>query len=133
MFYDAHFTIDVTNWSRGIWLDGTTQIVDRDDILLSDRIVPAYLREFPDDRRSVNEALASMVGMAKVYDRILTLADEHGLHVDEDEFSTLTVSSGGSTIGTMMVAMRRSGAQLDIDPFTGGGCVEASHLGPLCE
>lgn len=26
MFYDAHFTIDVTNWSRGIWLDGTTQV-----------------------------------------------------------------------------------------------------------
>lgn len=119
MFYDAHFTIDVTNWSRGTWLDGTTQITDREDILLSDRLVPVYLREFPDDRRSANEALASMVGMAKIYDRILTLADEHGLHVDEDEFSTLTVSSGGSTIGTMMVAMRRSGAELDIDPFTG--------------
>lgn len=28
MFYDAHFTIDVTNWLRGIWLDGTTQIMD---------------------------------------------------------------------------------------------------------
>lgn len=119
MFYDAHFTVDVTNWSRGIWLDGTTQIVDMEDILLSDRLVPAYLQEFPDDRRSANEALASMVGMAKVYDRILTLADEHGLHVDEDEFSTLTVSSGGSTIGTMMVAMRRSGAELDVDPFCG--------------
>ena len=119
MFYDAHFTVDVTNWSQGIWLDGTTQIMDREDILLSDRLVPAYLREFPDDRRSANEALASMVGMAKIYDRILTLADEHGLHVDGDEFSTLTVSSGGSTIGTMMVAMRRSGAELDIDPFCG--------------
>lgn len=119
MFYDAHFTIDVTDWSRGIWLDGTTQIMDMEDILLSDRLVPAYLREFPDDRRSANEALASMVGMAKVYDRILTLADEHGLHVDEDEFSTLTVSSGGSTIGTMMVAMRRSGAELDVDQFRG--------------
>lgn len=119
MFYDAHFTVDVTNWSRGIWLDGTTQIMDREDILLSDRLVPAYLREFPDDRRSANEALASMVGMAKIHDRILTLADEHGLHVDEDEFSTLTVSSGGSTIGTMMVAMRRNGAELDIDPFCG--------------
>ena len=119
MFYDAHFTVDVTNWSRGIWLDGTTQIMDREDILLSDRLVPAYLQEFPDDRRSANEALASMMGIAKVYDSILTLADEHGLHVDEDEFSTLTVSSGGSTIGTMMVAMRRSGAELDIDPFCG--------------
>ena len=21
MFYDAHFTLDVTNWSRGIWVD----------------------------------------------------------------------------------------------------------------
>lgn len=119
MFYDAHFTVDVTNWSRGIWLDGTTQIMDREDILLSDRLVPVYLREFPDDRRSANEALASMVGMAKVYDRILTLADEHGLHVDEDEFSTLLVSSGGSTIGTMMFAMSRSGAELDVDPFAG--------------
>lgn len=119
MFYDAHFTVDVTNWSRGIWLDGTTQIMDMEDILLSDRLAPAYLREFPDGRRSANEALASMVGVAKVYDRILTLADEHGLHVDEDEFSTLTVSSGGSTIGTMMVAMRRSGAELDVDPFCG--------------
>ena len=119
MFYDAHFTIDVTNWSRGIWLDGTTQIMDREDILLSDRLVPVYLSEFPDDRRSANEALASMVGIAKVYDRILTLADEHGLYVDGDEFSTLRVSSGGSLIGAMMVAMRRSGAELDIDPFYG--------------
>ena len=119
MFYDAHFTIDVTNWSRGIWLDGTTQIMDREDILLSDRLVPAYLPEFPDDRRSASEALASMVGVAKIYDRILTLADEHGLHVDEDEFSTLTVSSGGAAIGTVSVAMRRSGAELDVDPFTG--------------
>ena len=119
MFYDAHFTVDVANWSRGIWLDGTTQIMDREDILLSDRLVPTYLREFPDDRRSANEALASMLGMAKVYDRILTLADEHGLYVDEDEFSTLTVLSGGSAIGTMMVAMRRSGVELDVDPFCG--------------
>lgn len=119
MFYDTHFTVDVTNWSRGIWLDGTTQIMDEEDILLSDRLVPTYLREFPDDRRSANEALASMVGMAKIYDRILALADEHGLYVDEDEFSTLTVSSGGTTIGTMMVAMRRSGVELDVDPFCG--------------
>lgn len=119
MFYDAHFTVDVTNWSRGIWLDGTTQIMDREDILLSDRLVPVYLREFPDDRHSANEALASMVGMAKVYDRILTLADEHGLYVDGDEFSILTVLSGGSTIGTMMVAMRRSGVELDIERFRG--------------
>ena len=119
MFYAAHFTIDVTNWSQGIWLDGTTQIMDQEDILLSDRLVPVYLQEFPDDRRSANEALASMVGVAKIYDRILTLADEHGLHVDGDEFSTLTVSSGGAKIGTMMVAMRRSGAELDVDPFAG--------------
>lgn len=119
MFYDAHFIVDVTHWSRGIWLDGTMQIMDREDILLSDRLVPVYLREFPDDCRSANEGLASMVGMAKIYDRILTLADEHGLYVDADEFSTLTLSSGGSTIGTMMVAMGRSGAELDVDPFRG--------------
>lgn len=119
MFYDAHFTIDVTNWSRGIWLDGTMQIMDREDILLSDRLVPAYLPEFPDDRRSASEGLASMVAMAKIYDRILTLADEHGLHVDEDDHSTLVISSGGATIGTMMVGMRRSGVELDVDPFTG--------------
>ena len=121
MFYDAHFTVDITNWSRGIWMDGTTQIMDGEDILLSDHLAPAYLQEFPDDRCSANEALASMVGVARVYDRILTLADEHGLHVDADEFSTLTVSSGGSTIGTMMVAMRRSGAELDVDPFCWAG------------
>lgn len=127
MFYDAHFTIDVTNWSRGIWLDGTTQIIGGEDILLSDRLVPAYLREFPDDRRSANEALASMVGVAKVYDRILTLADEHGLHVDGDEFSTLTVLSGGVTIGTMMVAMGRSGVELDVDPFRGAS-VSKHHI-----
>ena len=121
MFYDAHFTVDVTNWSQGIWLDGTMQIMDREGILLSDRLVPAYLPEFPDDRRSANEGLASMVGMAKIYDRILTLADEYGLHVDEDDHSTLAVSSGGMKVGTMMVAMSRSGAELDIDPFTGEG------------
>lgn len=119
MFYDAHFIIDVTNWSRGIWLGGTMQIMGGEDILLSDRLVPAYLPEFPVDRCSASEGLASMVGVAKIYDRILTLADYHGLHVDEDEFSTLTVSSGGATIGTMAVAMRRSGAELDVDPFTG--------------
>ena len=128
MFYDAHFTVDVTNWSRGIWSDGTTQIMDGEDILLSDRLVPVYLREFPDDRRSANEVLASMVGMAKIYDRILTLADEYGLHVDGDEFSTLTVSSGGATIGAMMVVMGRSGAELDIDPFCGGGGVSKRHI-----
>lgn len=119
MFYDAHFTIDVTNCSRGIWLDGTMQIMDMGDILLSDRLAPVYMPEFPDDCRSASEELASMVGVAKVYDRILTLADEYGLHVGEDEFSTLTVSSGGSTIGTMMVAMGRRGAELDVDPFAG--------------
>lgn len=119
MFYDAHFTVDVTNWSQGIWLDGTTQIMDREDILLSDRLVPVHLREFPDDRRSANEGLAFMVGVAKIYDRILILADEHGLCVDGDEFSTLTVLSGGSTIGAMMVAMGRGGAELDVDPFCG--------------
>jgi hypothetical protein len=118
MFYDAHFIVDVTNWSRGAWLDGTMQIMDTEDILLSDRLVPAYLSEFPDDRRSASEGLASMVGVAKVYDRILTLADEHGLHVDEDEHSTLIVSFGGATIGTMEVAMRRSGAELDVE-FSG--------------
>mgnify|MGYP000246131976 CR=1 FL=1 len=119
MFYDAHFIMDVTNCSRGIWLDGTMQIMDGEDILLSDRLAPVYLSEFPDDRCSANEALASMVGMAKIYDRILTLAEEHGLHVDMDEYSTLVVSSGGATIGTMMAAMRRSGVELGIDPFTG--------------
>ena len=121
MFYDAHFTVDVTNWSQGIWLDGTTQIMDMEDILLSDHLVPVYLylQEFPGDRRSASEALASMVGVAKIHDRILTLADEHGLHVDEDKFSTLTVSSGGATIGTMMVAMRLRGVELDIDQFRG--------------
>ena len=119
MFYAAHFTIDVTNWSRSIWLDGTAQIMDGEDILLSDRLAPAYLQGFPDDHRSANEALASMVGVAKIYDRILTLADEYGLYVDMDEFSTLMISSGGSTIGTMMVAMGRNGVELDVDPFCG--------------
>lgn len=119
MFYDAHFTIDVTNWSRGIWLDGTTQIMDREDILLSDRLIPAYFPDFPGSRRSASEGLASMVGVAKIYDRILTLAGEHGLHVDEDEFSDLIVSSGGVTIGTMMVVVRRSGIELDVDPLAG--------------
>ena len=119
MFYDAHFTIDVTNWLRGIWLDGTMQIMDGEDILLSDRLAPAYLPEFPDDRRSADEGLASMLGVAKVYDRILTLAERRGLHVDEDEFSTLIVSSGGATIGAMTAGVRRSGVELDVGQFTG--------------
>lgn len=121
MFYDAHFIIDVTNWSRGIWSDGTTQIMDGEDILLSDRLIPAYFPDFPNNRRSASEGLASMVAVARIYDRILTLADEHGLHVDEDEFSALVVSSGGAAIGTMMVAMRRSGVELDVDPLVGEG------------
>lgn len=119
MFYDAHFIIDVTNWSQGIWLDGTMQIMDREDVLLSDRLVPACLSEFPDDRRSANEDLASAMAMAKVYDRILTLADGHGLHVEQDESSALIVSSGGAKIGTMMAVMSRSGTELDIDEFSG--------------
>lgn len=119
MFYDAHFIVDVTNRSQGIWLDGTMQIMDMEDILLSDRVVPAYLSEFPDDRCSASRALAFMVDMAKVYDRILTLADEHGLHVDEDDHSTLNVSFGGSMIGAMTVGMSRNGVELDVDPFTG--------------
>jgi len=127
VFYDAHFTVDVTNWSRSIWVDGTTQIMDGEDILLSDRLVPASLPEFPDDRRSANEALASMVGVAKIHDRILTLADEHGLYVDEDEFSTLTVSSGGATIGTMMVALGRNGAELEDDPLSVRAASPASN------
>jgi hypothetical protein len=44
MFYDTHFTMNVTNWSRGVWLDGTTQITNQDDILLSDRILALPLR-----------------------------------------------------------------------------------------
>lgn len=119
MFYEAHFIIDVTNWSRGIWLDGTTQIMDREDILLSDRFVPVRLQEFLDDRRSANEVLASMVAVAKVHDRILTLADEHGLRVDEDDHSALIVSSGGATIGSMEVGMNRNGVELSVDSFTG--------------
>jgi hypothetical protein len=93
------------------------QIMDREDILLSDRLIPAYFPGFPDDRRSANEGLASMLAVAKIYDRVLSLADEHGLHIDEDEFSTLVVSSGGATIGAMTVAMRRSGVELDVDPL----------------
>lgn len=124
MFYDAHFIMDVTNWSRGIWLDGTMQIMDGEDILLSDRLVSVFLSEFPDDRCSANETLASMVGMAGIYDRILTLADEHGLHVDQDDHSTLTVSSGGAKIGAMMVAMGGGGVELDVDTFIGEGVLK---------
>ena len=119
MFYDAHFIIDVTNWSQGIWLDGTMQIMDREDILLSDRLVPAYLPDFPGDRRSASEGLASMLAVAKVYDRILTLADEYGLHVDEDRFSALVISSGGVAIGTMVVATGQNGVEMDVDPLIG--------------
>lgn len=100
------------------------QIMDMEDILLSDRLVPVYLREFPDDRHSANEGLASMVGTATIYDRILALADERGLYVEGDEFSTLTVSSGGSTIGTMMVVMSGNGVELDVDPFAGEGVLK---------
>ena len=121
MFYEAHFIIDVTNWSRGVWLDGTMQIMDREDILLSDRLAPAYFPAFPVGHLSVSEGLASMVAVARIYDRILVLADEHGLRVDGDEFSTLLISSGGVEIGTMMVAMRRSGVELDVDPLVGEG------------
>ena len=96
------------------------QIMDKEDILLSDRLVPVYLREFPDDRRSASEALASMESTAKIYDRIFTLANKHGLCVvDDAKFSTLIVSSGGATIGTVAVVMRRSGAELFVDSFTG--------------
>ena len=119
MFYDAHFIVDVTNWSRGVWLDGTVQVMDREDILLSDRLASAYIGKFPDGRRSASKGLASMLGVARIYDRVLTLADFHGLCVDEDEFSTLTMSFGGAKIGTMAVAMRRSGAELLVDPFSG--------------
>jgi hypothetical protein len=115
VFYDAHFTIDVTNWAGGNWLDGTMQIMDREDILLSVRRPPAYLPEFwSDGCRSANEGLASMVAMAKIYDRILTLADRHGLHVDEDDVFG---------IGDLVW---RGGVELDVDSFTGEDALKKS-------
>ena len=61
MFYDAHFIVDVTNWSRGIWLDGTTQIMDMEDILLSDRLAPSCLHS-PDRSDAVEEAWSWFCG-----------------------------------------------------------------------
>jgi hypothetical protein len=93
MFYDAHFIIDVTNWSQGIWLDGTMQIMGRENILLSDRLVPTYLPEFLDDRRSASEGLASIrtprmrrgVGSVSVSGRFLTAGSSESTAIPEKE------------------------------------------------
>lgn len=100
MFYDAHFTIDVTNWSRGIWLDGTTQIMDREDILLSDRLAPVRISEFPDDCCSGN--MDSLASTAAVCGITLAMAGD----------SLIVAYFNGEIIGQIGVGAGRGSVEL---------------------
>lgn len=92
MFYDAHFTVDVTNWLRGIWLDGTTQIMDGEDILLSDRLV---------------------VG-ASVMDTLASVADACGVTLAMMGDFLIVVYFNGEIIGQIVVDA--SGSSVEFAP-----------------
>lgn len=90
MFYDAHFTVDVVNWSRGIWVDGTTQIMDMEDILLSDRLV---------------------VG-ASVMDSLTSAANACGITLAMMGDFLIVAYFNGEIIGQIAVGVGRGGIEL---------------------
>ena len=94
MLYDAHFIINVENREGGPRVDGTVQIMDNEDLFLSDSASSLHFPVFPDEDYPVDEMLAHMVNIAKIWDRVLVLAEKHGLCVDQSE-SGLRFSSGG--------------------------------------
>ena len=120
MFYDAHFMVDVENRERGAQVNGTVQIMNDEDLFVSYSAPSLQLPAFPDENHSVNEALARMVNIAKIYDRILVLAVKHGLHVDQPE-SELVFSSGGVKVGSATIARDYSGFFLQVTPISTAG------------
>lgn len=120
MLHAAHFIINVENREGGPRVDGTVQIMDNEDLFLSDSASPLRFSVFPDEDYPVDETLAHMVNVAKIYDRVLVLAEKHGLYVDQSE-SGLRFSSGGATIGSVTIGRDYNGFLLQTTPiFTVG-------------
>ena len=120
MLHDAHFIVDVENREGVPRVDGTVQIMDNEDLFLSDSVSPLRFPVFPDEDYPVDETLAHMVDVAKIYDRVLVLAEKHGLYVDQPE-SGLRFSSGGTTIGSVTIGRDYNGFFLQATPiFTAG-------------
>ena len=120
MLYDAHFIIDVENRGQETRVNGTVQIMDNEDLFLSDSAPPLHFPVFPDEDYPVDETLAHMVNVAKIYDRVLVLAEKHGLYVCQSE-SGLRFSSGGIAIGSVMIGRNYDGFFLQTTPiFTAG-------------
>lgn len=115
MLYGAHFIINVENRGQGARVDGTVQLMDNEDLFLSDSTSPLRFPVFPDENISVGKTLAHMVNVAKIYDRVLVLAEKHGLHVEQPE-SGLRFSSGGVTVGTVTVGRGYDGFFLQTAP-----------------
>lgn len=120
MLYDAHFIVNVENREEGSRVDGTVQIMDNEDLFLSDSASPLHFPVFPDEDYPVDETLAHMVNVAKIYDRVLVLAEKHGLHVDQNE-SGLRFSSGGITVGSVTVGRNYDGFFLRTTPIFAAG------------
>lgn len=120
MLYGAHFIINVENEGQGARVDGMVQLMDNEDLFLSDSTSLLRFPVFPDENVSVDETLAHMVNVAKIYDRVLVLAEKHGLHVEQSE-SELRFSSGGVTVGSVTVGRGYDGFFLQTAPiFTAG-------------
>lgn len=123
MFHDAHFIVDVENEGRDARVDGTVQIMDSEGLFLSHSTPTLHFPTFPDENQSVDRALAHMVDIARVYDRVLVLAVMHGLYVDQSE-SGLIFSFGGVKVGSATIAQDCSGFFLQVTPISN---VEASR------
>lgn len=120
MLYDAHFIINVENREQETRVDGTVQLMDNEDLLCLTVPSTLHFSVFPDENISVGETLAHMVNVAKICDRVLVLAEKHGLYVEQSE-SGLMFSFGGVTVGTVTVGRSYNGFFLQITPiFTSG-------------
>ena len=117
MLYDAHFVVDVENRGQETEVNGTVQLMDSEGLFLSDSIPCQLLPAFPDESHSVNETLAHMVDVAQVYDRVLILAEKHGLYVEQSE-SELRFSFCGVLAGTATVMGGDSGFFLQTAPIS---------------
>ena len=107
MFYDAHFTIDVTNWSRGIWLDGTTQIWETDVGMTCSENIAGKVQEMFD----------RLVVGASVMDSLASAADACGITLAMMGDFLIVAYFNGGIIGQIAVGASRSSVELAPDRF----------------
>jgi len=101
VFYDAHFTVDVTNWSRGIWLDGTMQIMDNVGMVRSENIAGR-----------VQEMFDRLVVGASVMDGLTSVADACGITLAMMGDFLIVAYFNGEIIGQIAVGTSGSGVEL---------------------